>query len=86
MVNLNNPHLYVKGTYEAKFFDIATNDLTYYSNKLQTDNIKSSINLGAINAGIGNPAVIQIPDTPQPDPGDDGRRLLSGGAGASGGH
>lgn len=64
MVNLNNPHLYVKGTYEAKFFDIATNDLTYYSNKLQTDNIKSSINLGAINAGIGNPAVIQIPDTP----------------------
>lgn len=66
-INLNNPNLFVKGTYEVRFFNPKTNDLEYYSNKMQTSNITSSINLGAINAGIGNPTVIQIPDTPKLD-------------------
>lgn len=66
-INLNNPALFVKGTYNAKFFNPSTGDMVYYSNKLQTDNITSSINLGAINASIGNPTVIQIPDTPKLD-------------------
>lgn len=66
-INLNNPDLYVKGTCETKFFNPKTNDMVYFSNKMQTSNVASSINLGAINAGPGNPTVIQIPDTPKLD-------------------
>ncbi|WP_298021002.1 hypothetical protein [uncultured Dysosmobacter sp.] len=67
MVNLNNQNLFVKGTYEAYAFDIKTGDVLYYSNKLQTSGVESSVNLGDIHAGIGNPTVIQIPDTSKLD-------------------
>ena len=62
--NLNNRPLYAKGTMDVKCFDPGTNDLVYYSNKMSTSQLQSTVNLGAINAGIGNPVVIQIPDTP----------------------
>lgn len=61
---LNGRPIYAKGTMDVKMFDPATDNLVYYSNKMQTSQLQSSINLGAINAGIGNPVVIQIPDTP----------------------
>lgn len=61
---LNGRPLYAKGTMDVKMFDPATNNLVYYSNKMSTSQLQSTINLGAINAGIGNPVVIQIPDTP----------------------
>lgn len=61
---LNGRPLYAKGTMDVKMFDPATNDLVYYSNKMSTSQLASTINLGAINAGPGNPIVIQIPDTP----------------------
>ena len=61
---LNGRPLYAKGTMDVKMFDPATNDLVYYSNKMSTSQLASTINLGPINAGIGNPIVIQIPDTP----------------------
>lgn len=61
---LNNRPLYAKGTMDVKCFDPGTNDLVYYSNKMSTSQLQSTVNLGAINAGIGNPVVIQIPDTP----------------------
>lgn len=61
---LNGRSLYAKGTMDVKMFDPGTNDLVYYSNKMSTSQLASTINLGAINAGIGNPVVIQIPDTP----------------------
>lgn len=61
---LNGLELYAKGTMNFKFFDPSTNDIAYYSDKIATNQLASTVNLGAINAGIGNPVVIQIPDTP----------------------
>lgn len=61
---LNNRPLYAKGTMDVKCFDPGSNNLVYYSNKMSTSQLQSSVNLGAINAGPGNPVVIQIPDTP----------------------
>lgn len=61
---LNGRALYAKGTMDVKLFDPASNDMVYYSNKMSTSQLTSTINLGPINAGPGNPVVIQIPDTP----------------------
>lgn len=61
---LNNRPLYAKGTMDVKCFDPGTNDLVYFSNKMSTSQLQSTVNLGAVNAGPGNPVVIQIPDTP----------------------
>lgn len=61
---LNGQRIYAKGTMDFKFFDPSTSDLVYFSEKIITNQLQSTINLGAINAGIGNPVVIQIPDTP----------------------
>lgn len=61
---LNGTPLYAKGTMNVKLFDPSTDNMVYFSDKMSTSQLQSSINLGAINAGIGNPVVIQIPDTP----------------------
>lgn len=61
---LNGTPLYAKGTMNVKLFDPGTDNMVYFSDKMSTSQLQSSINLGPINAGIGNPVVIQIPDTP----------------------
>jgi len=55
-------YTYSKGVYEAKFFG-ANRDLLYYDNKLTEANVEATSNEGILNAGVGNPAVIVIPDT-----------------------
>lgn len=67
MFKLNDPLKFVKGTYEATFFNPKVGNLLYRTRKAQTSQITSSVNLGPINGGIGNPTVIQIPDTPKLD-------------------
>lgn len=62
---LNNRPLYAKGTMDVKCFDPSTNDLVYYSNKMSTTQLQSTVNLGAINAGPGNPSPL---DEPLPTP------------------
>lgn len=62
--NLNSRPLYAKGTMDVKCFDPGTNHLVYFSSKMSTSQLQSTVNLGTINAGPGNPVVIQIPDTP----------------------
>lgn len=62
MESFKKTYKYMKGIYEAKFFDQNRN-LLYYDNKLTDANIASSVNMGEINAGIGNYTVIQLPDT-----------------------
>lgn len=62
--SINGMTVYAKGTMHLKCFDPTTNDLVFYSDKIITNQLQSTVNLGAINAGIGNPVVIQIPDTP----------------------
>lgn len=57
--------VYAKGTMDVWLFNPATGDLDYYSNKVQTNQLTTSVNMGAINAGVGNPVVINLPDTSQ---------------------
>lgn len=64
IASLNGKRLFAKGTMYVKMFDPATNNLVYYSPIMATIQLQSTINLGPINAGPGNPVVIQIPDTP----------------------
>ena len=67
MFKLNDPLKFVKGTYEATFFNPRLGDILYRTRKAQTSQITSSINLGPVNGGIGNPTIIQLPDTPKLD-------------------
>lgn len=59
----NKTYRYTKGIYEMKLFSTSNRDLLYYDNKLTDSNIASSVNMGEITAGIGNPTVIQLPDS-----------------------
>lgn len=61
MINLNNKYLYAKGTCNVVVRDPATGDVEYQTNKVQTNQFTTSCDLGAVNAGIGNPIAIQIP-------------------------
>ena len=56
--------LYVKGTVDIIMFNPSTDDVVYSSNKVQTDQIQTSINLGAVQGGLGNATLINLPDTP----------------------
>ena len=57
--------IYAKGTMSVWAFNPATGDLDFYSDKVQTNQLTTSVNMGAINAGVGNPVVINLPDTSQ---------------------
>lgn len=57
--------VYAKGTMDVWCFNPGNGDLDYYSNKVQTNQFQTSVNLSPINAGIGNPVVINLPDTAQ---------------------
>ncbi len=63
MDNFIKTYRYVKGVYEMKVFSPATRDLLYYDNKITDSNFASSVNMGELMAGVGNPTVIQLPDT-----------------------
>lgn len=62
MDKFQKTYTYSKGVYDAKFFD-ANRNLLYYDNKLTESNIEVTSNDGILNAGVGNPEVIAIPDT-----------------------
>ncbi|MHC1722446.1 MAG: hypothetical protein AB9836_04475 [Aminipila sp.] len=64
MVQIIGKPLYAKGTANIILFHPKTDDVIYSSNKMQTVQVKTSVNLGAIQGGIGNATLIQIPDTP----------------------
>lgn len=61
MVNLNNKYLYAKGTCNVVVRDIVTGDVDYQSNKVQTSQFTTTTDMGAIQAGIGNATVMNIP-------------------------
>lgn len=54
---------YAKGFSEAAVYDIVTGDLLYWTNKLKTGNTSTSMNDGAIEGGLGNQLLANIPDT-----------------------
>ena len=60
---LGNDNIYLKGMADLKAF-LADGSIRYSTNKLQTSNINTTLNLGSINGGVGNPILINIPDSP----------------------
>lgn len=61
---MNKKNLYVKGTADIVMFNTADDSVIYSSDKLQTNQIQTSINLNPIQGGLGNPTLINLPDTP----------------------
>ena len=51
--------LYIKGTAKVTMFDPDTDEVVYASNKVQTSQIQTSINLGAVQGGLGNGTLTQ---------------------------
>jgi hypothetical protein len=61
MILLNNPYLYLKGTCEVTIKRPSDGQIVFQSSKVATNNFSSSVDMGAIRAGLGNPIAIQIP-------------------------
>ena len=59
----NKAPRYAKGFSEASVYDIVTGELLYYTNKLKTGNTSTSMNDGAIEGGLDNKLLANIPDT-----------------------
>lgn len=60
---LNNSPLYVKGTAEMWLHNTVTRDLEAYTNKVNTANFNSSVNVEDVRAGLGAPVVAQLTDS-----------------------
>ena len=61
MILLNNPYLYLKGTCEVTIKRPSDGQIVFQSSKVATNNFTTSVDMGAIRAGLGNPIAIQIP-------------------------
>lgn len=61
MLLLNNPNLYLKGTCEVTVKRPSDGQIVFQSSKVATNNFTSSVDMGEIRAGLGNPIAIQIP-------------------------
>lgn len=59
----NKAPRYAKGFSEAAVYDVVTGDLLYWTNKLNTGSTSTSMNDGAIEGGVGNKLLANIPDT-----------------------
>lgn len=62
-ITLGNPNLFVKGIVEAIITDPATGNIIGYDNVASESAITSTVNMGEITGGLGNPLVMNIPDT-----------------------
>nr|DAF90885.1 MAG TPA: hypothetical protein [Siphoviridae sp. ctnMR5] len=61
--NFGSPNLFVKGIAEVSIRDNQTGNIIGYDRVASEGAITSSINMGEITGGIGNPLLITIPDT-----------------------
>ena len=61
MLNFTDKKLYVRGTCQAILSDPCTSEIVYYSNKFQTGNIATSVNMNEIRAGMGNSIATFLP-------------------------
>ena len=61
MMLLNNPYLYLKGTCEVTVKRPSDGQIVFQSSKVTTNNFTSSVDMGEIRAGLGNPIAIQLP-------------------------
>lgn len=62
-ITLGNPNLFVKGMVEAIITDPTTGNIIGYDNVSSESAVTSSVNMGEITGGFGNPLLINIPDT-----------------------
>lgn len=61
MIQLNNKYLYAKGTCNVVVSDPSTGNIDYQSNKVQTSQLTTSVNMNEVRAGLGNAIAIQLP-------------------------
>lgn len=61
MIQLNNKYLYAKGTCNVVVSDPTTGNIDYQSNKVQTSQLTTSVNMNEVRAGLGNAIAIQLP-------------------------
>ena len=61
MIQLNNRYLYAKGTCNVIVSDPATGNIDYQSNKVQTAQLTTTVNMNEVRAGLGNAIAIQLP-------------------------
>ena len=61
MIQLNNRYLYAKGTCNVIVSDPDTGNIDYQSNKVQTAQLTTSVNMNEVRAGLGNAIAIQLP-------------------------
>ena len=61
MITFSDPYLYAKGTCNVIVSDPETGDIDYQSSKVQTNQLSTSVDMGAIRAGLGNGIAIQLP-------------------------
>jgi hypothetical protein len=59
----NSTPIYAKGTMDVWLFNPSTFDLDFYSNKIQTNSLTTSTNMGEINGSLRNPVLLNLPDS-----------------------
>lgn len=59
----NKTPVYAKGTMDVWLFNPATFSLDFYSNKVQTNSLTTSTNMGEINGSLRNPVLLNLPDS-----------------------
>lgn len=59
----NTVPVYAKGTMDVWLFNPNTFDLDFYSNKIQTNSLSTSTNMGEINGSLRNPVLLSLPDS-----------------------
>lgn len=61
MITFTDKRLYLKGTCMALALDPNTSEVLYYTNKAATANLETSVTMGEIRAGLGNPVSVILP-------------------------
>ena len=59
----NTTPVYAKGTMDVWLFNPSTFDLDFYTNKVQTNSLTTSTNMGEINGSLRNPVLLNLPDS-----------------------
>lgn len=54
--------IYAKGTMDVWLFNPQSFELDYYSDKVQTNSLTTSVNMGDINGSLRNPVLLSLPD------------------------
>lgn len=62
-ITLGNPNLFVKGMVEVVVTDPTTGNIIGYDNVSTESAVTTSVNMGEITGGFGNPLLMNIPDT-----------------------